>query len=208
MPVKEAGREQDARERLLAGALELFNRKGYAATTVREIVEAAGVTKPVLYYYFRSKEGIYLEIMRVPNVKFGAFLETAAQTRGPVAERIRVLCCRLFELFREHIQEARLMYAIYYGPPQGAPHFDFEEYHTKVQDLFRGLVREGIRSRELRKADVEDVMWAVIGAMNIAMELELCHPERGIGSRGLSRVLDTIFRGIVNDGETEKRERR
>jgi len=33
------------------------------ATSVREIVEAAGVTKPVLYYYFQSKEGIYLAIL-------------------------------------------------------------------------------------------------------------------------------------------------
>ena len=49
----EAGVE--ARERLLSGATELFASKGYAATTVREIVERAGVTKPVLYYYFRSK---------------------------------------------------------------------------------------------------------------------------------------------------------
>ncbi len=52
------------RQRLLEGAAELFTQKGYAATTVREIVAAAGVTKPVLYYYFRNKEGIYLELMR------------------------------------------------------------------------------------------------------------------------------------------------
>ena len=51
------------RERLLREALRLFTERGYAATTVREIVAAAGVTKPVLYYYFGSKEGLYLEIM-------------------------------------------------------------------------------------------------------------------------------------------------
>ena len=53
-----------ARQRLLDAAAELFNGKGYAATTVREIVKAAGVTKPVLYYYFKNKEGIFLELMR------------------------------------------------------------------------------------------------------------------------------------------------
>ena len=51
------------RERLLTEALRLFTSKGFSATSVREIVESAGVTKPVLYYYFGSKEGLYLEIM-------------------------------------------------------------------------------------------------------------------------------------------------
>ena len=39
--------------KIVAAAVRLFCEKGYEATAVREIVEAAGVTKPVLYYYFR-----------------------------------------------------------------------------------------------------------------------------------------------------------
>ena len=58
-----AAPQPDARERLLAAALDQFTRRGYAAATVRELCEAAGVTKPVLYYYFKSKEGLYLELM-------------------------------------------------------------------------------------------------------------------------------------------------
>ena len=51
-------------EQLMGAALKLFTRRGYSATTVRELVEAAGATKPVLYYYFGSKEGLFLELMR------------------------------------------------------------------------------------------------------------------------------------------------
>ena len=67
--------DQTVRQRLLASAAKLFARKGYASTTVREIVEAAGVTKPVLYYYFPNKEGIYLEMMRGAWDRFDALLE-------------------------------------------------------------------------------------------------------------------------------------
>jgi TetR/AcrR family transcriptional regulator len=48
--VKENVQETEVRKRLLKAALELFTKKGFAATSVREIVEIAGVTKPVLYY--------------------------------------------------------------------------------------------------------------------------------------------------------------
>ena len=44
--------------KLLEAAVRLFAHKGYRATSTREIVEAAGVTKPMLYYYFQSKEGL------------------------------------------------------------------------------------------------------------------------------------------------------
>ena len=51
--------EVNARARLLETATELFAEKGYAGASVREIVEKAGVSKPVLYYYFKSKEGLF-----------------------------------------------------------------------------------------------------------------------------------------------------
>ena len=57
--------EQKVREKLHSAAARVFARKGYATATVREIVEMAGVTKPALYYYFGSKEGVYKAILEV-----------------------------------------------------------------------------------------------------------------------------------------------
>ena len=55
--------EPNARQRLLEMATKLFAEKGYAGTSVREIVDRAGVSKPVLYYYFKSKEGLFYAIL-------------------------------------------------------------------------------------------------------------------------------------------------
>ena len=49
---------------LLESGIALFAEKGYASTSVREIVEGAGVTKPVLYYYFKSKEELFESICK------------------------------------------------------------------------------------------------------------------------------------------------
>ena len=56
--------ESGTRERLLETASHLFAEKGYASTSVREIVARAGVSKPVLYYYFQSKEGLYYALLK------------------------------------------------------------------------------------------------------------------------------------------------
>jgi AcrR family transcriptional regulator len=188
--------EAQARERLLSCAIELFTRKGFAATTVREIVAAAGVTKPVLYYYFKNKEGIFLELFREPYSKLDALLESLRDPRGTATSRLLRFSDQVFSLFLEHLQTARLMYSICYGPPQGAPFFDFDSYHLKFHDVIRRVIREGIRRGEFKKGKVEDMMWAVVGAVNVVMEVQLCHPEMKMDRRDLARILGWILRGI------------
>lgn len=52
------------RERIPVVALRLFAEKGYEATSMREIAEHLGITKPALYYHFDSKEAIVRELLR------------------------------------------------------------------------------------------------------------------------------------------------
>ena len=49
----------DPRQRLLDAGLKQFANRGYAGTSVQDITEEAKVTKPTLYYYFESKEGLF-----------------------------------------------------------------------------------------------------------------------------------------------------
>ncbi len=190
------------RGKLLVSAARIFARKGYAAASVREIVEDAGVTKPSLYYYFRNKEGIYLELMKEGFSRFDALIDGSREAPGKAGDKIRRLCGELFGLFLERIEVARVMYAIYYGPSQGAPFFDFDSYHLKFRDAVREFVEEGIGKGEFREGDSSDMAWAVIGAMNIAMESRLCHPDIGLDGEGLSRVLDILYEGLSRKGET------
>ena len=192
---KESG-NGSVRQRLLEGAAELFTRKGYAATTVREIVAAAGVTKPVLYYYFRNKEGIYLELMQEAFAKMDDLVAISLEEQGSPIQKLLSLCDRAYSLFMENIKAVRVMYAIYYGPHQGAPFFDFDAYHLKFLEAIRRLIEEGIRKGEFRKGNAEDMTWLILGAINVVMEAHLGHPEMGIGREGLARVLNLIFRGI------------
>lgn len=192
------------RRKLLAGAAELFTRKGYAATTVREIVAAAGVSKPVLYYYFKNKEGIYLELMRETFTKADGLLASALEERGTVTKKLMRFFDQAFSLFLEKIQGVRVMYAIYYGPHQGAPFFDFDAYHLRIQQTIRRLVEQGIRKGEFRRGNAEDMTWAILGALNVAIEVHLGHPEMSLGRQGLARVLKVILQGIGARKGTEK----
>ncbi|QCI68017.1 TetR/AcrR family transcriptional regulator [Phreatobacter stygius] len=57
-----------SRERILDVAASLFRRRGYKSTTVRDIAEDVGILSGSLFYHFRSKEEILLEIMRAASI--------------------------------------------------------------------------------------------------------------------------------------------
>ena len=184
------------RIRLLWAAAEVFARKGYAAASVNEIVEAAGVTKPVLYYYFQNKEGIFHAIWADVSRDLQNLLQTAQQNQGDVKTLIIQLLASLFTLCKENIQIVRMMYALHYGPPQGAPEHDLEVYHKGFEDAVKAMVQEGIESGELAAWDPLETTWAILGIFDTAMELMLCHPQVGFDEDRLIKLLQILFKGV------------
>ncbi len=63
-----------SRDTLLQCALALFSEKGYDGAGINEIVQMAGVTKPTLYYFFGSKEGLFEEILKLYYERLNASL--------------------------------------------------------------------------------------------------------------------------------------
>jgi AcrR family transcriptional regulator len=72
------------RRQLLDRALGVFAAHGFHDTSMNDIAEAAGVTKPVLYQHFRSKRALYLELVDdVGNRMEEAIVKAVAQAPGP-----------------------------------------------------------------------------------------------------------------------------
>lgn len=53
----------EPKDKIITEAIKLFNKKGFYGASIREIADAAGATKPVIYYHYDSKEGLYKEIV-------------------------------------------------------------------------------------------------------------------------------------------------
>lgn len=192
----ETGQDMAVRERLLREALTLFNAKGYAATSVREIVAAAGVSKPTLYYYFSNKEGIYLALMTSTMVTFQAAVEQLVVPQGTARQRLLRFSTGVFDLFVEHLAVVRLIYAIYFGPPQGAPAFRHQEFYDLMLRVVGKMVEEGIASGEFRPLPVPDLTWVVISCMNTVMEEQLCNQPPRVERAALERMLELVLAGI------------
>jgi len=62
--------KQETRIKVLIAAADLFALRGYHQVSVREICDAAGVTKPVLYYYFKDKDDLLMNLVTDLHTRF------------------------------------------------------------------------------------------------------------------------------------------
>jgi TetR/AcrR family transcriptional repressor of nem operon len=77
-------RGEQTREKILWEARQLFKRKGFGATTVNDLLDAAGTTKGNLYFHFADKEAIGLEVLKREQQAFYRFLDHAFAGGSPV----------------------------------------------------------------------------------------------------------------------------
>src|SRR5580692_5737820 len=107
------------RAQLIAVALELFARRGYRATTMDDIAEAAGVTKPLVYQHFSSKRALYLELVdSIAHELLIAVRTAVMQAEGP-RQQVERGFAAYFGLVITREAEFRLLY--------GRDHADDEE---------------------------------------------------------------------------------
>jgi AcrR family transcriptional regulator len=101
---------EQRRQQLFAVALELFAQRGYRPTTMDDIAERAGVTKPLLYQHFSSKRALYLELVNsIAQDLLTAIRRAVLRAEGP-RQQVELGFAAYFKLVVSNEAEFRLLY--------------------------------------------------------------------------------------------------
>ena len=112
--------EQDTRSIILEKALELFSRRGYESVGIAEIVDSVGITKPSLYYYFGSKQGLLEEIVRQHGEILVETFRRAAEYHHDIVMNLRDLFYTSLRFACEKPDFWRLMLSLFSSAPDSA----------------------------------------------------------------------------------------
>ena len=128
----------DNRAAILACALKLFAARGYDAVGVQEIVEAAGITKPTLYHYFGSKQGLLDTLLREHFDQLHAAVKTASAYQGDLPLTLNRVAAAYFDFANQNKVFYRLQLALWFAPPASDA---FKAVSRPNNDLYR-LIEE------------------------------------------------------------------
>lgn len=137
--------QEEKEERILEAALDVFSSNGFRGATIDQIAEAAGMSKPNLLYYFRTKDAIHRQL--IDRVLF-TWLDPlrAFDAMGNPESEIRSYIRRKLEMSRDFPRESRLFANEIL---QGAPHIEDElkgplkELVDEKADVIRSWAKAG-----------------------------------------------------------------
>jgi len=107
------GRPGNDRAAVLRAAIDLFNLKGYDATSIGDVAEELGVTKSAVYHHVPSKEHLLSEALDEALTGLEAAVSAAAAADGSAYERLRGVVRHSVEVLVEHQPAVTLLLRVH-----------------------------------------------------------------------------------------------
>ncbi len=155
-------KEQDTRESILKSAERLFAEKGFELTTVREIAQGSGVNVAMIYYYFKTKEGLHQEIIEESfSHLYHSLTEGVDEEKRP-EEKIHDVIKVYVTFLHHHKNHHRI---ILRETVSQSDHIEMivKKYVSNNFNLIHGVIEEGVRAGVFKKQDTALSTFSLVG---------------------------------------------
>lgn len=160
------------RREILAAAVKVFGKKGFAATCVGDVADAAKIAKGTVYLYFDSKEEIYATAVQMCVAQLQELAaERIRDVRG-VRERLAVSIAVRMEFWHEQLNVYRLLLTV---GREARHRRQTQEVLRTGHAYFLGILKEGEAAGELEARDLDAIAWAILDMIRGANERRMDH---------------------------------
>jgi AcrR family transcriptional regulator len=186
----------ERREHLVKLAAELFAKKGFQATTVREIAEEAGILSGSLYHHFDSKESIVDEILSVFFTELMAAYRAAIDEGGTPQETIAALVRIAFGTLEPHRAAITVMQNDW-NYLKGLDRFAYlTKSEDEVEKLWVGAIKDG-QEVGLFREDIDPKLTYRMIRDTIWVAVRWYQPGGKFNAKGLAdHYIKVLFDGI------------
>ena len=191
-----AGDQVAGRQRILDQAQQLFLAHGYHGVSIRDIVQACGLSNAALYYHFRDKQNLFAEVFK----NYVAVLAQQLQEAGARQGSCRV---RLASMAEAHAQSMLKSRSEIHTLTPVLMQCDSEEIRKLIPEakgqfpsMFAAVVEEGIVAGEIRQVDAQRVSVLLLGMIS-SLTAHRTHDEvSGTLTEDVTLAISTLFEGI------------
>lgn len=180
-------------------ALRHFANRGYAGTSVQDIVDEAKVAKPTLYYYFKNKAALYQALIDYAHDERYALMSSALAVQTGISNKLAALLKSVFSFITNHRELVRLSFSTAFAAPGEVPaELCYKEKCQRNFQLIEGIMRQAQKDRELTcDFDPRELTMAWYGLMNIYVMGQIFQPEIALDQRTAKRIVDLFLRGAA-----------
>jgi AcrR family transcriptional regulator len=185
-----------ARERILRAAARLYAVRGFEGTSMRDIAAVAGVTKPLIFYHFASKERLYASLLREALTACRDGGEEILGSPLSATERLRRFLAGHVQVIREKPEVFAFAHSLLTVAQELPLGFD---YRAEGRALFNQVVRlieAGQASGEFRRTDAEAAAILALASLGMYAHALLLGELDTLPDALEERLLDLLLHGI------------
>jgi len=190
------GSSDAARARILRAAAHLCAVHGCEGTSIREIAAAAGVTKPLVHYYFGSKAHLFATMLRESVEETRCAAREILARPATAREKLRALLGWHFRRAREVPEIVGFAHAIKNLPDALPIDFDYRSACDEFHAMLVGLIREGQRNGEFRAVDPNAVVMMAGATVQAYVNAIFAGDMESLPGAVEDVVLDLIVNGV------------
>jgi TetR/AcrR family transcriptional regulator len=186
-------------QQILAAALSKFASRGYAGTSVQDIVDAARVTKPTLYYYFPNKVGLYQALVDSAHDERYRLMQEAVKRGHTFKEQLVEILTALFDYALGHRELMRVAFATAFAAAEELPkELDYTGKCKRNFEFMHSLIKQGLAEGMLdRRFNSQELATGFHGSMNVYVMSHLLMPECTLDRRTAERVVQLFLDGAA-----------
>ena len=150
---------------IVSAAIQLFQQKGYHATSMQDIADAVGLQKGSLYHYISSKEDLLVAIIEGAIAQYNARLAEVKSMDLPVKRRLEMAVKSHLYGIAENLGVLTIFLRESYAlDPEQQERIKAES--DRYNRMFESLLEEGVRAGAIREMDAKLAARTVLGACN------------------------------------------
>ena len=182
---------------LLDSAITLFSQRGYDAVSVREIVAAAGVTKPTLYHYFSSKRGLLDALIIREAGLLLAKVVPAVDYHGDLVLTLESTVRAYFEFAQSHSVFYRFHLACYFSPPESEANQAMRPFIDQQNVMLENLFMRAAESHGNLRGKHSRLAVSLLGEINALIGLSL-HGQLDLSDAIVYQTVHQFMYGIFS----------
>jgi AcrR family transcriptional regulator len=180
---------------ILSESARLFATSGYAGTSMRDIAEACGISKSLLYHHFTDKDEIFARIALGSTRELYQFVFDRLPEDATPAARVRAFMVATGEYFQRYRWAWLASTAAFWNDPEQRRQKERMMWRDRYEGLLRTLIQQAIEAGEIRPLDVPLAGRLVLSSLNWMHRWY--KPEMGKSAPQIAaEYFDMIFRGL------------
>ena len=191
----EASESSDRMLQILSESARLFATTGYDGTSMRDIAEACGISKSLLYHHFTDKDEIYARIALGSTQRLFEFVQDRLPENGSPTERVRAFMTATGDYFQRYRSNCIASTAAFWSDPELRRHKERMMWRDRYEGLIRTLIQDAIDAGDFRAVDVPLTGRLVLSSLNWMHRWY--RPEKGMTPAQIADAYyDLIFNGV------------